>query len=98
MPYRSQSTAEPAKVTLEVCPDKTLVWLTDNVEEVQQEEQTVYEYDELVFALPEDRHESPCGTRITTLLPVILNKQMHERRTGKSNLKSSELKNLHVFV
>lgn len=58
MPYRSQSTAEPAKVTLEVCPDKTLVWLTDNVEEVQQEEQTVYEYDELVFVLPDDRQET----------------------------------------
>lgn len=58
MPYRTQSTAEPEKVAFEVCPDKTLVWLTDNVEEVQQEEQTIYEYDELVFALPEDRHET----------------------------------------
>lgn len=58
MPYKSQSTAEPAKVTLEECPEKTLVWLTDNVEEERQEEQTIYRYDELVFTLPEDRQET----------------------------------------
>ena len=58
MPYKSQSTAEPLKVKVEACPDKTLVWMTDNVEEIQQEEQTVFEYDELCFILPKYREET----------------------------------------
>lgn len=58
MPYTSQSNARPARVTLENCPDKTIVRMTDNVTEQRVENQTVYEYDELKFILPSDRHET----------------------------------------
>ncbi len=43
---------------MEECPDRTIVRLADNVEEITIEEQTVYEYDELQFDLPYDRTET----------------------------------------
>lgn len=58
MLYSSQSTLPPDKVKVEQCPDRTIVWLTDNVEETQIEEQTAYQYDEVRFDLPDDRQET----------------------------------------
>ena len=58
MLYSSQSTQPPAEVKVEQCPDRTIVWLTDNVQEIQTEDQTVYQYDEVQFDLPEDREET----------------------------------------
>ena len=54
----SQSNVLPTDVTLEQLPDKTIVRLADNVEEIQIEEQTIYQYDEVEFTLPEDRQET----------------------------------------
>lgn len=58
MPYSAESTARPVRVKMEVCPDRTIVWMTDNVEETTVEDQTVYLYDELRFDLPEGREET----------------------------------------
>lgn len=58
MLYTSQSNAQPVRVKLEQLPDRNIVWLTDNVHEVELDGQTTYEYDEAMFNLPEDREET----------------------------------------
>lgn len=56
---RSQSSCTPARVVIENLPDgRNIVRLTDNVETIVNEDGTVYEYDEVVFELPEDRSET----------------------------------------
>ena len=54
----AQSNVLPTDVILEECPDKTIVRLADNVEEIQEDDQTLYQYDEVEFILPEDRQET----------------------------------------
>lgn len=54
-----QATTEPPRVTMETLPDgRTSVRLRDNVVTLETEDGTVYEYDEVVFDLPEDRTET----------------------------------------
>ena len=58
MLYCAQSTLRPEKVIIENCPDRTIICLTDNVVELDNEEQVTYEYDEVRFDLPDDRSET----------------------------------------
>ena len=43
---------------MEQCPDRTIVRLADNIEEIQIEDQTIYQYEEVTFNLPDDRQET----------------------------------------
>ena len=54
-----ESTASPQSVTVERCPDRTIVRLADNVRTEQKDEQDVYIYDEVVFDLPVGRSADP---------------------------------------
>lgn len=56
----TESTVSPQKVTMEILEDKTVVKLTDNIQEQVdiETEQVLYHYDEVVFNLPEDREET----------------------------------------
>ena len=54
-----QSSCDPARVVIENLPEgRCVIRLTDHVTERTEEESTVYEYDEVVFDLPEDRSET----------------------------------------
>lgn len=55
MQSRAQSTDRPSRVVLEKLPDgRQSARLVDNIEEVEVEESTVYEYDEVTFFLPRE--------------------------------------------
>lgn len=54
----SQSNVLPTKVVLEQCPSRNIVRLADNIEEIQTDEQTIYQYDEVTFDLPDGRQET----------------------------------------
>ena len=62
MQHIAESSQKPDKVVVENCPDKIIVRLADNITEKtieeQEEKQTVYEYDEVSFALPDGRVET----------------------------------------
>lgn len=56
---KTQSSCEPAAVQIENLPDgRHVIRLADNVTQRTEEESTVYEYDEVVFNLPDDRDET----------------------------------------
>lgn len=60
MQYSAESSSYPDKVVVENCPDKIIVRLADNITEktVEKGKQTVYEYDEVGFVLPDGRVET----------------------------------------
>ena len=56
---KCQSSTPPARVTLENLPEgKRIVRLADNLDTRAEDDGIVYEYDEVVFFLPEDREET----------------------------------------
>ena len=56
---KTQSSCAPAPVTIENFPDgRRVVRMADHVTERTDDDGTVYEYDEVVFDLPEDREET----------------------------------------
>lgn len=54
----TESSASPSRVIVEKLPEKTMVRLADNIQELEREDGTAYVYDEVVFDLPEGRDDS----------------------------------------
>ena len=55
MLLKTQSDSAPARVRIENPADRTIIRLADNITEIQTEDGTVYEWDEVEFDAPEDR-------------------------------------------